>query len=720
MPKKRTRSSVRQEHSDSYSSNVTDYLGSSKWKRTKGSDDPQETPAVSVADLSIEVAEERANSTPRDTNDDDGDDDDGPIEVNFKEVISVSNEARYGQKTYGARAQTNKDYATFHIKNPGRNVGANKNGHSQETRSDPSAMLRLQQVRKTNEAAIEYEARQNQSIYDYTGSSESSLSDIADTIRGRSLERQKPAVQALPPRIHAHSKPKHNRTHQECHDMTSPIRDVRTEQAPSNNKDNSEETGSFTAEDSAFIEAPQRHTTGADVQVAIHSLRAIFKTLAHQAWTQKRKWNEGSNLSCNYRPAQTLWKLVERLIELLEKSTVVRDKQDTNEAYGLTIKFLKSHDREVKKLFASISREVEDIVSKKLAPREDLNADVIKQRRLWLRSISRSLIPILVILIEHICDLVPSEKSGSSVRLQFSAFTLQFFLRTVGWTMRLERGLDRGLKVWPFEREFRASEEKLDQQEVTIKASKIQARELFHKQLSALYSSAKRAESKLQDVLRKLALDREELEAERRMMIERREMQIAKQREEELATRQSAVQWEAFCKSTQALRDAPNPLKEKWDRAQRHPRMRAANSSVHGVHGVPRGGSHIRRAGSENDPFADDNEDQDAYARNNRASTHTRLQRGSAGQDWDQEEEQLLCQALRRYAYDTASMAERLRRTENDVAHKAAIFKSFSTRPGGDACYATTSIITVSLKGDVVSSAKPTFEMHDHLKRWPL
>lgn len=718
MPTKRSHSTVRQEQSGRESSNVTDYFGSPNSKRLKTRDGPDKDSAG--ADRSIEVAGDEADATEtrskkryqntlthdeaiheddqiqeqglRSGNDDDDDDEDGPIGINFNEVISVSNEARLGQKTTGAKVHTNKGHAAISTVHSTRNMEARKKGSLQEIDARPSAMPLLQQASKRKRGDNGHQMRHDTSAYDIFDSSDSNLSDVADMTQRRRLGQQTLVAQALPDRAKAHHKQKQAEQDQQQHIIaSSTTHGGAAKVGESNAQGNDEEAAHLTTEDSAFIEAPQPNTNAATVQVSVHSLNAIIKTLQHQAWTQKRNWDKGDNLTCNHRPAQKLWKLVERLIELLTKSADAQDKQHTDEAYAKTIDYLRVHDGEIRKLFASINREVDDIVSHKLAPHEGLAANAVKQRRLLLRSISRSLVPLFVFLIEQTCDLVPSEKSGSSTRLQFNAFTLQFFLRAVGWTVRLERSLDRGLKLWPYEREFRRNEEKLDREEATLKLSKSKARENFHKQLSALQSTAKRAELKLGDAMAQSTRKREELEAERRRMIQQREEWATKQREEELAAQRSAVQWEAFCRSTQALRDAPNPLKEKWDRAQRVSGQHNAYPSAPGSHHIFQSGHVFPHIDSEHDPYPldDDEEEEDGTAagirsRNDLVSNRPGLQSGRVaqakyggnGQDWDKEEEQILCQALRNHNYDKAWVAQQLSRTESDVAQKAALFKS--------------------------------------------
>lgn len=463
------------------------------------------------------------------------------------------------------------------------------------------------------------------------------------------------------------------------------------------------------AEDSAFIEAPQPNEQLPGVKITINSLGGMKTTLGHSAWTGQGKWATNSEFDtrCKSSLGKALIRHAEGLHDILVEAINAReDDEDAEHAYAEAIHYLRDHSADIKNHFVNITELVGKICTHNLAPSEDLPARAIKARSRLLRDISKRLIPVLVIVIEKACGLGPSETIGGKVRLTLDSFTLQFLLRTLGWTRRLQQAIARSLEYWPIDDEFTRNREDLDEDEVELKDGKILARSLFAKQLTALWSVAKGAERALQNQAAQVARDQLQAQLRQQKLSRQREVRAAKERQEQEEMQRNAERWNAFCSSTQALNHAPDPMKELWDRAEQ---ARLGYEASHAsVSGTPAQGRAHDPNGNGNAAFQADfvdededpiviDEDDNPFATPPIRSRHVpgngHLQHGKPGSvytarksrageawdglDWTREEEKILFGSIRYHEnYNLGTMAARLNRSENDVARKAALFKA--------------------------------------------
>lgn len=433
-------------------------------------------------------------------------------------------------------------------------------------------------------------------------------------------------------------------------------------------------------EDSAFIQAPRTDEDLATVGVIINSLGGIIGTLAHAAWTGNGNWNATFDQArggirddiggCHTILGKSLTKQAKDLRSILESAVAAAtDRQKGDGDYEETIDYLREHSDQIGSHLAGIETLIGRICTEGLASSSDLAGRAIKIRRQMLRDIARRLIPTMILIIQTTCSLGPSEERRGKLHLQLSSFTLQFFLRSVSWARRLARALTRGLEQWPFDPEFRQDEDQLDGDQIKSKAAKQRSRSVFEKQLSALHYKAKEAERAMQS--QALEAAREELQQRHKQlqMIRAKAQHAAIKREEEEESRRKADRWEAFCRSTQALRYAQDPMKEKWDAAQRaHSQLRSTNNSDQ---------NDAYQSGSTQCHTAPDN----SHPRTQdsgicRAPAEEEAVHEPWGLDWLPAEEKIVLRAIRyERNYDPVLIAAELGREEYDVARKAVAIK---------------------------------------------
>ncbi|KAK7744238.1 hypothetical protein SLS53_003759 [Cytospora paraplurivora] len=484
-------------------------------------------------------------------------------------------------------------------------------------------------------------------------------------------------------------------------------------------------------EDSAFIEAPQSTEGLLRVEISINSMGGIVKTLQHQAWTRRSNWirsfesndkSDGDATACRSAPGRSLMKAIVGLKGLLEDAVEIRQSAKIEDDDLLAaIEYLRERSDDTKRHLARINEAVEDICAEGLAPiapatDEAAIQKATKKRQRLLRDISRRLIPMLVLVIRTACDLAQIEDKRSRLIIDLNSFTLQFFLRLLGWTGRLYKALVRGLQDWPFEAEFTKDERDLNEEERESGQGKIEARFLFEKQLARLNSFVKGAEAHIQakaDHLEKVRRD----VARRPQRLERARLaQAAEEREEEEKRQRDARSRAAFANWTQKVRqDFLLQEQAAWERArlaqaakereeeekrQRDARSRAAfanwaqkerpkflfreqtawerasrDASAQSLaprsqnYGQRTSGMDPLRAGPSNtDQIEEDIWNYDPYADSSRFT--------QAGKPWTYGEEKALVKSIRYdKTYNLPSMAVQLGRSEDDVARKVASLK---------------------------------------------
>ncbi|ROW08248.1 hypothetical protein VMCG_03115 [Cytospora schulzeri] len=472
------------------------------------------------------------------------------------------------------------------------------------------------------------------------------------------------------------------------------------------------------AEESAYIEAPPAHEKLTLVEVTINSMKGIFKTLGHQAWTRRADWkhsfetnnkSNGDPTACKTVLGKELMKSAMSLKRILENAT---DAWKTSEELDdddiqISTEYLRGKSADIKKCFAGINQAVEGICTEALAPPppaadEDSAKRAVQSRRRLLREISRRLVPMLVLVVDKTCGLALAEDRRSKLNIYFNTFTLQFFLRTLSWTTRLHNALSRSREQWPYEAEFMKDDTDLDENEQKAKQGKIEAWEIFREQLAKLHFAAKRAERAIQETAAK-KVEKQRREANRRRAEEQARLaKAAKEREEEEKRQKDAALYAHCIKHSQGLNYMPDPEHERWLRDEAV-RKRASQEAFaqnnapgrvsdqiqgHRASGTGQAGTVQSRVGpfrynrieedpNDSDPFAESPPPrnrvtpiiQDAYNRP-RGSDLTRPL-SQATRPWAYKEEKALVKSIRYHrTYNLASMAAKLGRSEDDVERK--------------------------------------------------
>lgn len=469
------------------------------------------------------------------------------------------------------------------------------------------------------------------------------------------------------------------------------------------------------ADDSAFVEAPQQDERTITVKVVINSMGGILKTLRHSAWTGSTHWasmfesnnNDDGQKSCMTKSGKDLMNELQGLNDILEEATnPPEDPFDDGQDLAAPTAYLSTKSLDIQQHLKRISKTIDVICSRKLLPVQQRTS--IKRRQALLRDMSCRLIPMLMITVRKACGICRAEDNRSKTSLYLDCFTIQFFLRPLAWADRLNRALERGIEQWPRGNESHSDVD--DSQEGEHEALG-KARFIFDSQLTALFSTLRKAEKEIQQIAEQA--ERQEREAEikrqeRERMLERqREIATQKQREQDEQDRKDEKAFQAFFAATRALRSQPDPLKQLWDKDQAAlPEQLRATFTVRASQNGSSSGQGQRAAGAApfqggnsrnarvesvfdpDDPFLDNDGPRSNNPVSNRHASsngvrqnplfglHNSQQARNEYRPWSDEEDKIMIRAMRyKRTYDAASMAQKLRRSEDDVARKAAFLK---------------------------------------------
>lgn len=735
MASRRTRSAT-QWLADGDSSNVTDYMGPSKrQKRANENDnqtDSEQTLPVRVTRsaaarriLSAQMSaatHSRARRSPviEEEEEDEETGDDEIVNVNFNTIASASNDARRGRPQTVNGVQVAEIQAALDLiasDGEGDDEAHNEDGEENDTRSRSAVHpLRRQLGKPLNSAPIR-EPRQ------YTEQLQGNSN--GGTVRRNLYEFEasspEPPARTSPPkpafknRINASIRSRPQQQHQSSRRSLTVPRIGHNDASSDSNEDSDEEIPVEIGEDSAFIEAPRPDENLATVKVIINSIGGMIATLGRSAWTGYGKWDASfdtarGGIQDDVRKCRTVLgrKLMEQtkaLKDIFENAAAAKgEDEDEDEDQG-AIDYLGDYSGQLGIQFTGIDTLIGKICTEELASTGEVNLAerAIKKRRALLKDVAKRLIPMIVLVIQKTCYLGPTELHGGKLHLQLSSFTLQFFLRSVGWARRLERALARGLEQWPIDPEFRRNEEQLNQDEFKSKQAKKQARIIFEKQLSALHDKAKEAERAMQNDMREAAREKLQERRRQRQLVRDKALYTAEQSFQAEESRRVAERWEAFCRSTQALNYARDPMKEKWDAAEKaYSRQQASTQSHlhHFTRHAQRGAQASSQAPIPRESQGDANRVENGLSKTKPTQPHAAMNdfrthaRSSGigrehgtnqelstpdepwGLDWTPREEKILLMAIR---YDrnylSDGIALELRRKEFDVARKAAAVK---------------------------------------------
>lgn len=513
----------------------------------------------------------------------------------------------------------------------------------------------------------------------------------------------------------------HNRRKQKDKTNTSsPDEDESEAESPS-------EINNEIAEDTAFVEAPEQDEETVTVKVIINSMGGIFKTLQHPAWTGSTHWtrefesdsNDDGQKTCKTSSGKALMNGIQGLNDILEDATnPPEDPVDNGHdlTSSITTAYLRTKSVDIQQHLTRINQIVDEICSRKLLPishagSERFAAQCVRRRQALLRDMSRQLIPMLIITVKKACGICPSEDSRSKTILYLNCFRLQFFLRPLAWADRLHRALEKGLEQWPGGNESHhgtdgshgGAQEALDAEK--------KARSTFESQFDALYSSVRNAEREIHRTATQAERQEREAESKRqereRKMERQREIAAKKRQEQDEQTRKDEKAFQAFLQASQALRFRPDPLKKLWDQNQAAlPEKFRATSTVRAAPGRSSSGQGQRTAGAvrsqsgpsrnarvesisdSDDPFSSNYRQRSNTPGPNRHASNNNVrhnppsglgssqQAGNTSRPWSDEEDKAMIKAIRyKRNYDVVSMAQKLRRSEDDVARKAAFLK---------------------------------------------
>lgn len=459
------------------------------------------------------------------------------------------------------------------------------------------------------------------------------------------------------------------------------------------------------AEDTAFIEPPQQGERTEMIKVAINSMGGIFKTLQHPAWTGLTHWdrdfwednNDDGQKTCKTRSGKALMDEIQGLNNILEEATETLEasSEDDRDSLSTAMAYLTTKSVDVQHHLARIDKIVDEICCRKLrqVPGTEDSSSVAQavKRRALLNDLSQRLIPMLIITVKKACGICPSENNRSRVTLYLDCFRLQFFLRPLAWADRLHKAFEKSLKQGTGNEEPQTEADDPDEGGSMAQDSKQKARSAFGSQLGALYSACRQAEREIQD--KAAQAERREREAEikrqnRERQAERqREIAAENKRKQDEQVRSDEKALANFFKATQALRSRPDPLKVLWDQSQaalpRHLRatstVRAAltgSSAGHGqgTAGAARSqGGPSRNARVESISDSDDHDSDDPFSENYRPRLS---QTRNASRPWSENEDKTMIMAIRyKRNFDVVLMAQKLQRSEEDVARKATFLK---------------------------------------------
>lgn len=697
MAPKRTRS-VTQRLAESKSFNVPDHMGPSKrQKRVLEEGGEVGTEQLSPARVTRSGTVRRKSSKQKPTlttsqarqppGNEGNNDEDEEVNVNFNTVVFVSNEARRTrpQTVNGVRiAEMNS--APNSVASDGENnkgpydENANYEGEDEPGDRSTTHSLRIHPVRTLNSGSAKRPSQLAEQYSRRLSNDDKARGDLYEFMPSP----EAPANQSSPKTAHrgianTRKAPTPRSKARMQHDSKKRSTEVGTvepdDKGPESEEGIGEDVTVGVGEDSAFIEAPRPDENLATVSIIVNSMGGMIKTLAHAAWTGNSKWDASFDTArggirddveqCRTGAGRRLMKHLRALMNIFDNAAAsAMHEEEGDDDYKKTMDYLRDQSNEVGGHLAGIDKLVEMICTDGLATSSDLAREAIKARRSLLRDLAKRLIPMMIIMIQTVRFLGPSEERGGKLHLQFSSFTLQFFLRTVGWAGRLQKALARGLEQWPFDEEFRNDRE-LDGDQIRSKKLKQQSRDTFRKQLLALHDKAKEAARAMQKQIREPARQLLQRRRRQRQLVREKALSAAQETFQAEESRRAAERWLAFCQSTQALREASDPMKEKWDTAERarftQPATRPPNLQERAQH-APRGVHTSSRT---------------LLARNAQGNANGAFPPEQPwGLDWTETEERTLVRAIRYHRdYDPISMAMELRRSQEDVARKAAALK---------------------------------------------
>lgn len=470
------------------------------------------------------------------------------------------------------------------------------------------------------------------------------------------------------------------------------------------------------AEDTAFIEPPQQDEETPTVKVLINSMGGIFKTLQHSAWTGSTHWtrefesddNDDGQKTCKTSSGKALMSQVQGLNDILEEAANPLEDpfDDAHDPTKAMTAYLRTRSEDMQQHFARIDQTVDDICSRRLH-----RSTQDKKRRLLLRDMSRRLIPMLIITVKKACGICRSEDNRSKMSLYLDSFRLQFFLRPLGWADRLHQALERCLERWLGGKKSHQGANKSQESGHEALDAEREARSTFASQFAALRSAVKKAEKNVQRIATQAENQEREAEIKRqereRMMERQREIAAEKQREQEEKNRKDKKAFQAFYEATRAIRSQPDPLKQLWDQDQATlPEHLRATYTVRATQGRsssgqgqttavaarPQGGpsrhARVEPVNDSDDPFSPNYRHPSTPPPPNRHASSNGVRQNpvpgprssqqarNASRPWSDEEDKAMIKAIRyKRNYDVVSMAQKLRRSEEDVARKAAFLK---------------------------------------------
>lgn len=587
------------------------------------------------------------------------------------------------------------DGATDHVRIT-RAMNQARNGTTKPTINGIGSLRRNQQPQHTD--ALSGDGEDNQEELYLSQSPEEDHDHAPRNTNGRS--RRRGANRKAPQQQKQRSHKGRERPSQKHNTNASPTDEDESA------AESSTEIDDQSAEDTAFIEPPQQGERTETIKVPINSMGGIFKTLQHPAWTGLTHWdrdfgednNDDGRKTCKTRSGKALMNEMQGLNNILEEATETLEasSEDDRDSPSTAMAYLRTNSVDVQHHLARIDKIVDEICCRKLrqvpgTENSSSIAQAVKKRRALLKDLSHRLIPMLIITVKKACGICLSENNRSRVTLYLDCFRLQFFLRPLAWADRLHKAFEKGVKQGTGNEEAQTEADDPDEGGSMTQDSKQKARAAFGSQLDALYSACRKAEREIQD--KAAQAERREREAEinrqnRERQAERqREIAAENKRKHDEQVRRDEKALDNFFKATQALRSRPDPLKLLWDQSQavlpRHLRatstVRAAptgSSTGHGqgTAGAARSqGGLSRTARVESISDSDDHDSDDPFSENYRPRLS---QTRNASKPWSETEDKAMIMAIRyKRNFDVVLMAQKLQRSEEDVARKAAFLK---------------------------------------------
>lgn len=449
------------------------------------------------------------------------------------------------------------------------------------------------------------------------------------------------------------------------------------------------------AEDTAFVEAPQQGEETETVRVIIKSMGGIFRTLKHPAWTNLTHWdrdfaseeNDDGQKTCKTRPGKDLMQEIQGLNNILEEATGVPEElsEDDYDITSAAIEYLRTRSAGIQQHLIRMDKIVDGICRQRLRPVPQTGdsrttTQAVEKRKAMLRDLSQRLIPMLMITVNKACAICPSEDRRSRTSLHVDCFRLQFFLRPLAWADRLHKARERCL-----DEDSQTGADDPDEAGSKGQGWK-EARKTFGTQLYALHYACRKAEREIRDKAAQAKRREREAEINRqnreRQHEQQREREAEEKRKQEEERMRCERQLQAFIKSTHDLRSRPDPLREMWVQSQErlHERShaistaRAAQGGSLGFHGQSSAGAARHHRGPSRTAQAQPvYQSSDPFLDNYRARSD---QTSDTNEAWSEEEEKALTKAIRyKQNYEVKSMAQKIERTEYEVAMKAAFLK---------------------------------------------